>query len=348
MTFKYSGKSFRCVVWKTSQAVWAELHERAFRAFGGTVQYLVLDNLKEGVIRPDLYEPELNPVYAALLAHYGVVADPCRVRDPNRKGSVESAIQHTQGTALKGRRFDALDDQNAFLAHWEAKWAAPRIHGRKKRQVLELYHEELPALRPLPLEGFRVFTQGTRTVDDAGLVQIEGSYYTALPAALHSVVTVRVYPGSIEILDRTGQVLRRHEKAARKGTFVIPPADRLFNPSRETLRVLARVECIGPHAAALAQTLFARAGRPGNRALYGLASLPRTYACADIEAVCEQLLTAQCSSYAAVKGALARRAATAAAAEPALTQSGPGIREIADYQQFWEMHSTDAPIGEPA
>ena len=132
----------------------------------------------------------------------------------------------------------------------------------------------------------------------------------------------------------------------RKGTFVIPQADRPFNPSPETLRVFARVERIGPHAAALAQTLFARAGRPGNRALYGLASLPLTYACADIEAVCERLPTVQCVSYAAVKGALARRAAAAAAAEPALTQCGPGIREIADYQQFWELHSTDSPLGE--
>ena len=44
-----------------------------------------LDNLKEGVIKPDLYEPELNAVYAATLAHYGVVGDPARVRDPNRK-----------------------------------------------------------------------------------------------------------------------------------------------------------------------------------------------------------------------------------------------------------------------
>ena len=270
------------------------------------------------------------------------------MRDPNRKGTVESAIQHTQGTALKGRRFESLDEQNAFLAHWEAKWAAPRIHGRKKRQVLELYREELPLLQRLPLEGFRVFTTATRTVDDAGLVQIEGSYYAALPAALHSVVTVRIYPGSVEILDRTGAVLRRHEKAARKGTFVIPSADRLFNPSRETVRVLARVERIGPHTAALAQALFARVGRPGNRALYGIASLPRTYACAEIEAVCERLRTVECVSYAAIKGALARRAAAAAAAAPPLTQTGPGIRAIADYQLFWEMHSTDAPIGEHA
>jgi hypothetical protein len=260
---------------------------------------------------------------------------------------VESAIQHTQGTALTGRTFESLALQNTWLAHWEAHWAAPRIHGRKKRQVLELFEEERPALRLLPLEGFRAFTQGTRTVDDAGLVLIEGSYYSALPAALHSAVTVRIYPGAVEILDRAGQVLRRHEKAGRKGTVVIPPADRLFNPSRETVRVLARVEQIGPHTAALAQALFAQVGRPGNRALYGLASLPRTYACTDIEAVCARLLTAQCISYAAVKGALARRAATAAAVAPALTQSGPGIRAITDYQDFWERHSTDTPLGAP-
>ena len=107
MTLKYSGKSFRKVVWKTNQEIWARLHEEAFRAFGGVTQYVVLDNLREGVIKPDLYEPELNPVYAALLAHYGVVADVCRVGDPNRKGTVESAIQHTQSTALKGRRFES-------------------------------------------------------------------------------------------------------------------------------------------------------------------------------------------------------------------------------------------------
>ena len=85
MTLRYSRRSFRRVVWKSGQQEWAELHEQAFRYFGGVVRYVVLDNLKEGVLKPDLYEPELNPVYAALLAHYGCVADPARVRDPNRK-----------------------------------------------------------------------------------------------------------------------------------------------------------------------------------------------------------------------------------------------------------------------
>ena len=113
MTLKYSGKSFRTTVWKTSQQVWAQLHERAFRALG-CPKYVVLDNLKEGVLRPDLYEPQLNPVYTALLAHYDVVADPCRVRDPNRKGTVESAIQHTQG-ALSGSGLCALARCRVFF-----------------------------------------------------------------------------------------------------------------------------------------------------------------------------------------------------------------------------------------
>jgi len=341
MTLKYSGKSFRKVVWKTSQAVWARLHEEAFRAFGGCPQYVVLDNLKEGVIRPDLYAPELNPVYAALLAHYGVVADACRVGDPNRKGTVESAIQHTQATALKGRRFASIEAQNAWLAHWEERWAALRIHGRKKRQVLELYREECPHLRPLPVEGFRYFRQGTRTVDDAGLVQVDGAYYAALPAPLYSEVTVRSYEHEVEILDATGTLVRRHPRTRRKGEFVMKEADRLFNPSRESARLLAKVERIGPHTATLARELFARLGRPGQRAIYGLANLARHYPCPQIEAAAARLLEAQLFSYAALKRVLERRAAAAAAQAPApmLTQSGPHVRPLTEYQSFWETHS---------
>jgi transposase len=343
MTLKYSGKSFRKTVWKTDQEIWARLHEEAWRSFGGCCQYVVLDNLKEGVIRPDLYEPELNPVYAAMLKHYGVVADPCRVGDPDRKGTVENAIQHTQGTALKGRKFDAIEEQNTWLAHWEERWAAPRIHGRKKRQVLEMYREEQPHLRPLPLEGFRYFKPGTRTVDDAGLVQVEGSYYAALPARLHSVVQVRSYPREIEILDAAGGVLRRHAKSERKGQFVIGREDRIFNPSRETARLLDKAGKIGPNTEQLARKLFANLGRPGQRALYGLTNLARTHKCADIEAVCTRFLDVECISYAAIRRALERQAETPPASAPALVQEGPAIRAIAEYQSFWEAHSQSQP-----
>jgi transposase len=339
MTLKYSGKSFRKVTWKTNQQIWARLHEEAFRAFGGASEYVVLDNLREGVIRPDLYEPQLNPVYAAVLAHYGAVADVCRVGDPNRKGTVESAIQHTQSTALKGRRFESLEEQNRFLAHWEERWAAPRIHGRKKRQVLAMYLEERPHLQPLPIEGLRYFRLERRTVDDAGCVQIDARYYPAMPARLYSEVSVRVYAQEIEILGADGAVLRRHARSAQPGYAALTPADRIFNPSRETVRLLARVAKIGPCAARFGEALFATLGRPGQKALYGLANLPRKYPREAIEAVCQAALAAECRSYRVIRAALERRMALATP-PPLLSQAAPEIRAISDYQSFFDQHTT--------
>ena len=165
-TLRYSRRSFRRVVWKSSQENWARLHEQAWRYFGGSCRYVVLDNLKEGVLKPDIHEPELNPVFAAMLKHYEVVGDPARVRDPNRKGTVENAIGHTQATALKGRRFETIEEQNDFLEHWEVTWAATRIHGIERRQVQAMFEEEKPHLQALPILGMQYFTESQRTVYD--------------------------------------------------------------------------------------------------------------------------------------------------------------------------------------
>lgn len=342
LSLKYSGKAFRKVVWKADQHTWARLHEEAFHVLGGSCAYIVLDNLKQGVIKPDLYEPQLNPVYAALLAHYAAVADPARIADPNRKGTVESAIQHTQSTALKGRRFESIEDQNTWLAHWEERWAAPRIHGRKKRQVLQMYFEEKPYLKPLPAQQFRYFRQETRTVDDAGLVQVDCSYYAAMPAPLYSEVTVRVYEREIEILGEHGEILRRRPKSTRKGHIELPETDRLFNPTRETARLIGRLTKIGPHCAQLSHEIFARLGRPGQHALYGLANLVRHHPRERIERACEQVLTLSRPTYQAVKRILARQAeheARAAADRSPLQQAGQDIRGIQDYRAFWEEYA---------
>jgi len=60
-TLRYARRCFRRVVWKSSQQIWAELHEQAWAYSGGCARYVVLDNLKEWVLKPDLYEPAINP-----------------------------------------------------------------------------------------------------------------------------------------------------------------------------------------------------------------------------------------------------------------------------------------------
>ena len=106
LTLGYSRKSVRLLEFRSSAQIWAELHEKAFRRLGGVTRVVVLDNLKEGVLRPDIYDPTVNPLYRDVLAHYGAVALPCRVRDPDRKGKVESGVGYAQKTPLKGQRFE--------------------------------------------------------------------------------------------------------------------------------------------------------------------------------------------------------------------------------------------------
>jgi transposase len=61
---------------------WLGSHARAFEFFGGTPQLLVPDNLKSGVSKACRYEPELNPAYQQLAAHYGVAVMPARPYKP--------------------------------------------------------------------------------------------------------------------------------------------------------------------------------------------------------------------------------------------------------------------------
>src|SRR3989454_988414 len=107
-TLGYSRKSVRLLTFASSTRRWCELHEESFRRLGGTVQVVVLDNLREGVLTPDVYDPTLNPLYRDVLAHYGVVALPCRVgrSRPQRQGGVRHRPYPgcAQGAAVRESR----------------------------------------------------------------------------------------------------------------------------------------------------------------------------------------------------------------------------------------------------
>jgi hypothetical protein len=63
---------------------------------------VVLDDLREGVVFVDIYDPTVNPLFRDVLAHYGVVALPCRIHDPDRKAYVHIAPHPTFATLKVG------------------------------------------------------------------------------------------------------------------------------------------------------------------------------------------------------------------------------------------------------
>ena len=271
----------------------------------------------------------------------------CRVADPDRKGTVERAIQHTQDTALKGRRFESIEEQNAWLAHWEERWAAPRIHGRKKRQVLEMFAEEKPQLRAVAARAASATSRKARAPSmTPALVQVDGSYYAALPAPLYSEVHGAHLRAEIEILDADGAAPASSSEITAQGALRdTPEADRIFNPSRETARLIGEGAQDRPELPrSWRSEIFARLGRPGQKALYGLTNLAAPLQQrADIEAACERVLRAPEPLLPGAQAHPRARPSTEAraAADDRAAADGPAIRPIEDYQRFFESTPRD-------
>jgi transposase len=330
LTLGYSRKAVRLLVFRSSTRTWAELHEQAFRRLGGCVQIMVLDNLREGVLTPDIYDPTLNPLYRDLLAHYGAVAMPCRVRDPDRKGKVESGVGHAKKTPLKGQRFESLEEAQAYLDHWEARWADTRIHGTTKRQVAAMFAEEKPHLLPLPLEPFRCYEYGERTVHLDGCVEVEAAYYSAPPGWIGRRVQVQWDGLQVRLIDpKTGQLLREHLRQKR-GWHRIKDEDRSPRTPLSTSQLLVRASHAGSHIGALCQAIHARQGQAGVRRILGVLSLAKKFGPAVVDDACAAALDLGVHEYHFVRRYLERQPQLPLS----LHQVDPLIRELVQYREL--------------
>ena len=337
LTLGYSRKSVRLLVRRSSAQVWAELHERAFRRLGGTVRVVVLDNLKEGVLAPDIYDPTLNPLYRDVLAHYGVVGLPCRVRDPDRKGKVEAGVGHAKRTPLRGLRFEQLDDAQVYLDRWERRWADTRIHGTTKRQVAAMFAEERPALGPLPLEPFRYYQYGHRTVHLDGCVEVASAYYGAPPGWIGRRVHVQWNDAHVRLLDpNTGQLLREHLRAPR-GRHRIEDRDRPARTPPKTLALLAAAKRAGPAISTICDHIHRHDGAAGVRRMLGVLALARKHGPAVAEEAATAALELGVPTYRFLRRYLDRRPV----APLSLRQVDPLIRQLTLYRDLIDRRTGD-------
>jgi len=337
MTLGYSRKSIRLLTWRSSARTWAELHERAFRRLGGCPKVVVLDNLKEGVLVPDLYDPSLNPLYRDVLAHYGVVALPCRIQDPDRKGKVESGIGHAQKTPLKGMRFESLEEAQAYLDRWEQNWADTRIHGTTKRQVAAMFAEEKPHLQSLPVEPFRYYQYGERVVHLDGCVEVEAAYYSLLPGWIGRTVKVQWDELHVRILHpHTNQLLREHLREKR-GRYRVREEDRPQKMPLGTAQLLRRAEHAGTQIGKFCQLLHQRHGELAIRRILGVFSLIRKYGAAAVEDACAVALDIGVQEYRFVRRYLERRPHP----QMFLRQIDPLIRELTEYRDFINLKTQE-------
>jgi transposase len=131
-----------------------------FSFFQGLPVTVKLDNLKSGIIKPDLYDPKVNRSYRELSEHYGFFIDPCRVASPQDKGIVERDVQTIREEFRKMLAINpllTLSDANQQIKNWIINTYGQRKHGTTH---LHPYHTftsiEQPKLLSLPPDEYEI------------------------------------------------------------------------------------------------------------------------------------------------------------------------------------------------
>ena len=159
-TLSCSRHEFVDFVYKQDKQSFISSHIRMFDFFGGIPKRIVLDNLKTGVIKADLYDPKLNKAYAEMAEYYNCFLDPCRVASPKDKGKVESQVKVFR---QKFRELltlypqSSLQEINKGARLWCCQEYGHRIHGTTQLQPYPTFLEiEKQTLLPLPNRPFEI------------------------------------------------------------------------------------------------------------------------------------------------------------------------------------------------
>ena len=333
IVLSHSRKAYSESVYRQTTENFIRCLENAFRQFGGVPRTLVIDNLRAAVKKVDWFEPELNPRLEAFCQHYGTVILPTRPAMPRHKGKVEKGIDYVQDNALKGHRFQSLQQQNDHLLHWETTIADTRIHGTTRQQVGKVYRDvERAALQKLPLQPFPFFHEGRRNVHRDAHVEVDKSYYSVPPEYVGRQVWVRWESRLVRIFNHRWEQVAVHVKQepGRFSTDTRHVSDRKISTvERGATWLLSKATLIGPHTEAWATQMVATRGIQALRTLQGLLALTHRHTSAEIEKACEIA-----HSYGAYRLANVRRLIHNNAAKQEhleLTAEHPTIRNISVY-----------------
>jgi len=127
--------------------------------YEGSTEWITIDNLKSGVIKPDLWDPQINRSLAEVASYYGLFINPCRVGRSTDKGKIERLVPVARELfrMLKELHPSAgLAELNQRALTWCREVYGKREHGTTGVAPMEAFEEERQKLNALPVERFRV------------------------------------------------------------------------------------------------------------------------------------------------------------------------------------------------
>jgi transposase len=307
-----SNYTYAEATWNQDLGSWIRSHVRALAFFQGAPAILVPDNCKVAVRHPCRYEPDLNPTYQEMAAHYGMAVIPARVRKPRDKAKVEAGVLLVERwilAALRKRRFFSLADLNQTIAD-----LLERLNHRPFRKLEGNRAERFttidrPALRPLPAQAysFAEWKKGRVHIDYH--VDIEGHYYSVPYALFRHELDARYTAMTVEIFHR-GKRVASHARSYKIGGHTTIDAHRPKSHQRylewTPERLIRWASTAGPFTAALVDTILHSRPHPeqGFRSCLGILRLGKTYGADRLESAAARACTLKACSYQSVKSIL--------------------------------------------
>ncbi len=291
---------------------WIQSHVRAFSFFGGVPEVIVPDNLKSGVTKACLYEPDINPTYNDLARHYETVVIPARVRKPRDKAKAEAGVLLVERwilAKLRNHRFFSLADLNREikkLLQILNEKPFQKLTGSRKSWFEEI---DKPALKQFPSTPYELACWKKATVHLDYHVEVKGYYYSVPYTLVKKKLDIRYTQTTVECFHR-GKRVASHLRKVPKGRHStikehMPLSHQKYlewTPDRFK-RWAAK---IGKETVILTELILLKRAHPQQayRALLGILRLGKAYGNHRLEAACSRALNINALSYKSIESIL--------------------------------------------
>jgi transposase len=238
------------------------VQQRMFAYFGGITPYVVVDNLRSGVHKADLYDPDVNPTYCDFANHMGFAVLPARPYKPKDKGSGEShigVIQRGFFQEVRNRIFYSLSELNEAL-HQYLKRLNHQVMKDYGVCRAERFNEEKKRLKALPPSVFELSEWRGAKVHPDCHIQVEKNFYSVPFVYVGQQLRIRLTEKMVEVFSEDSQPVAAHSRLSGVGKFSTfdshYPEKKLSVARFEVHHAKAQAQKLGPEVEKLVDKLF--------------------------------------------------------------------------------------------
>jgi transposase len=315
-------------VLKMDEVSWVEAHVLAMEFIGGVVRRVVPDNLKTGVIKPDLYDPLINKAFGEFAAHYGCIVDPARQAKPRDKGTVERHVPYARDSFFAGRadEFESLSAMQQDALRWCRQVANQRQCRPLERVAPQAVFdaEEKDALLALPRRPFELARWSTPKVNVDIHIKVGRALYSVPWRYIGRQVDAREGVRTVEVfLD--GTLIKTHARIerGRQTDYADYPPEKIAFFMRTPAWCRQRAAELGQSVAEVVGILMEVNALYRLRQAQGVVRLADKHGTERLDAACRRAIDVGDPSYKTVKGILAAGAEHDGEEQPASPPSAP-------------------------